>query len=210
MKKSAAYVLLLVLLLIFASVLCIVRLLPESDKKADATTTPVSQVNTAEPTAPPSDTPEETQGDLPTPPPETPTPTPTSTPSPTVTPLTTVSSGSFSSNTGTSLNLAVSWTARALSDGNVSLLVEIGVSSYSFITDALPHSITLSIGGTDYTLSSASVRYEGDSLVVNPIASYTVTLPAGTGTEVSVLWSYRGAYGDVELESITASDTISF
>ena len=214
MKKNSIYALIFIVLLIFVIVFCAVWFAKEDTQEADP-----QSANYEDASQPPeiqpdsvSDDPGESEAPEPE---ESPTAKPkeTSTPTPSPSPEEPVktSSGSFSSKTGTALNLVVNWTARTRPTGEIDITFDIGVSSYAFYTDSLPYSIELNVADTKYSLGSSAVGYDGQTQKTSALASYTATLPAGTETaEISVTWDYRGEYSGIEIDSISASDTISF
>jgi|GEM_PF-3261097 len=121
------------------------------------------------------------------------------------------STGNFSSNTGTALNLVVNWKAATRPTGEIDITFDIGVSSYAFYTDSLPNGILLTVEDAAYTLTSAAVAYDGQTLKTTTLATYTATLPPDTQTaDVSVKWNYSGAYSGVDIGNIEISETISF
>lgn len=212
MKKSAVFVVIFIIVLAAAVVISFVRL-SDSFKKPDPTPTPTAAETAAVTDAPaPVETPEATAEPTVEPTPE-PTPAPTETPQPTPTPAptpethTALNSGSFKSDTGTNLNLVVSWSAY--SEGGTKLDIEIGAESYSLFTSALPGSITLTVNGAAYTLSSPDIAYDGQTLTVTPLCSKTVDVTGLSEAEIAVSWSFRGSYGGVELEEISASSNVS-
>lgn len=209
MKKSAVYVLLLAILLVFSIVLCIVRLIPgKEDKQGDTSQPPVSQTSSSPAQSSPDASPEQSPDG------ETQTQEPDSSDEPQSTPESgggeTLASGSFSSNTGTDLNLFINWTAQSAGEGKVTLRVDVSTTSYSFQTDALPYSIVVDIGGNPVTVDSAAVNYDGETIAVSPLASYQTELSTGQTVDITVRWNYRGSYGGTELETITASGSASF
>ena len=215
MKKSGVYVLLLLLLLVVAVVLSVSQLKKMGEPAPEASGAPVSESPTpsAAPSAAPSPSPEASPSPEPTPDPTPvpePTPTPEATPSPTPA-QTVLGQGSFASDTGTALNLLVTWTATASGADSASLLLEISTQSYSFFTSALPGSLTLTVNGESYVLDSPEIAYDGTEPVTTLLASRTVTIPLDTqgkaAAEIRVLWNYRGSYGGTELETISAAGT---
>ena len=212
MKKSAWYVVLLLLVLVLSVAVSIYALTNDSgrDKEPDseisenlptppaAPITPDIQVNVESPSPSPTA--------APTPPP-TPTPTPTPTPEPTPTPLPNVSgSGSFTSNSGTGLNLKVDWSAYS-SGGSPMLQVEVNVSHYSFFTSALWNAIEVKVNGVTYTANSKEVAYDGNDLQISPMATFNVPAQSGNNT-VEVIWHYRGSYSGVALDTIECGGSV--
>lgn len=134
-----------------------------------------------------------------------PTPTPTPTPQPTPTPVQTVSgNGSFSSNTGTGLNIKVDWKAYNAADGSIKLRIDVSASSYSFYTSALWNAIELKINGQSYYANSPDISYDGDSLKYHEMAGFDVSASTGS-TDIQVIWHYNGSYSGKELKDIEAS-----
>lgn len=212
MKKSAMYVVIFILLLIAVVIFCIVRMAPSSEP-AGPSAAPAQTADMSTPTLINTPAPEETPEPTPTPVPEsTPTPAPTPTPEPTPEPTpsgNSLGSGSFSSDTGTGLELVVSWAARDAGNGTAELSMTISARSYSFHTSALPGSITLTVDGVSYNLGSAAVDYDGADITTSQLASRTVSVTLGSDGRanpgITADWNYRGSYGGTELETITAS-----
>lgn len=187
---------------ITGAILCLRSILSDDP---EPTATPEAPIFTPAPA--PTDTPEPTPTPTPTPTPRpTPTPTPAPTPAPTPTPEPAAVSGSFRSDSGTKLNLLVTWSAYPSAGGGYRLEVDVNAESYSFSTDALYHSIAITIGDETYALNSPKVSYDGTDLAVTPLAAQTAEVPGGA-VPISVVWNYKGSYSGVEIESITASGT---
>ena len=211
MKRSAMYVVIFILLLIAVVIFCIVRMAPSSEPAGpSAEPTQTADMSTPVPISTPA--PEETPEPTSTPTPES-TPTPTPAPAPTPTPVPTPSgaslgSGSFSSETGTGLELIVSWEARDAGNGTAELSMTISARSYSLHTSALPGSITLTVDGVSYNLGSAAVDYDGADLTTSRLAGKTVSVTLGpdgrANPGITADWNYRGSYGGTELDTITA------
>lgn len=221
MKKSGWYVLILIVILIVAAVISISRIKLGGEPDVKDTTPPTEElVSPGKTPEVPEETPEDTPEAVPTqtplapatPPPSVNTPEPTATPTPTETPdnRTVLGQGSFSSDTGTALNLVVSWTARNNGD-TAELQIDMSLSSYSLFTDALPGSISLTVNGESYTLDSPAIAYDGGDLISTPLASKTVSIPLDSEGKadpgITVLWNYRGSYGGTELGNIMAIDS---
>lgn len=194
------------LLLVAVIVVCFVR---TEFPSPEPTPAPTPVPATASPEISSQPTPEPTPESTPEPTPEiTPEPTPQPTPEPTPQPGRELGSGSFSSDTGTSLNLVVQWSARSSSGTSADITIDIYAQSYSFYTSALPGSITLTVNGTGYSLGSPDIQYGGQEQILSLLASKTVSVgldaQGRAEPDISVSWSYRGSYGGVELDSISA------
>ena len=208
MKKPAVFVFIFIIVLAAAVVISFLRL-SDSFRKPEPTPPPAETGTAPVTEAPPVvETPDLTEEPTPEPTVE-PTPEPTPTPPPTVPPEqpAVLRSGSFRSETGTNLNLVVSWRTYS-SGGGTKLDVEIGAESYSLFTSALPGSVTLTVNGSAYTLSSPDIAYDGQALTVTPLCSKTVDVTGTSDADISVSWSFRGSYGGVELEELNASSTV--
>lgn len=217
MKKSAWYVVLLLVVLILALVVSMSAVLSiGNDDKGEEPGSSVSSGDDVsgepdiilplvtpdeepEPSPEPSEEPEET----PEPSPE-PSEEPEESPAPSEEPLQNISaSGSFASDTGTGLNLQVDWSAYSAEDG-IMLQVDVGASSYSFFTSALYNAIELTVNGITYYANSPEIAIEDNELQLTPMAGFTIPVEAGSAS-IDVVWHYRGSYSGVELEEITAS-----
>lgn len=167
----------------------------------------VEQTQSPEPSAEPTATPVPTETPAPTE-----TPTPTETPIPSELPTREVSgSGSFKSDTGTNLNMQVSWTAEAKNNDEVNLKFDIYLTSYTIGVGARVG--TLTVNGTAYSFSTDGVEVDNNkTMTTTHIAGKTVSVPVAKGEvesiPVSVSWVFNGSYNGKTLDNITASDTL--
>lgn len=150
----------------------------------------------------------------------TPTPQPTPTPKPTPTPeptppgstRTVNESGSFSSNTGTKLNMQVNWSVTSANDSELTLQLDLVL--YSYTLSVGPHNGVVNVNGTDYSFTSPGISYKSEKYMnAAPMTSLTVTVPAQLGETVSipvdVSWDFYGTYGGKDIGRITAAETIT-
>lgn len=137
----------------------------------------------------------------------TPEPTAVPTPEPTPEPTPAPSDGSFSSDTGTSLNLIVNWRAEDLGNGTTRVHVDGTVSSYSLYVTGT--SVTVSFGGQTVTASGNPITLdESVSRTETGLFSATIDVPKGTAGTMSVDWAYKGTYSGVSLPTISASGEV--
>jgi hypothetical protein len=136
-----------------------------------------------------------------------PTPQPTPVPTPKPTPVPADASGSFSSNTGTGLNIRADWQTYRDASGSRKLKVDVSIVSYSIFTSSQYKSITLKVGGNAWSADCAGFSYDGKDQIVTKAASFTVDAPA-PGTQISVEWYYGGSYSGKDLHTITATGTV--
>ena len=118
-------------------------------------------------------------------------------------------SGSFASQTGTSLNLLVSWTVTVDGFGQKTLYITVSSSSYSLSASALPNSLELTVNGMVYTATPNAINYSGSTMANNVLASFTVP-NAVAPASITASWRFNGVYSGVALNTITASGIASF
>ena len=118
-------------------------------------------------------------------------------------------SGSFSSQTGTSLNILISWSATVDEFGAKSLSVTVSSMSYSLSAGALPNSVELSVNGMIYSATPNAVNYSGSTLCANTLASFMIPNAVGPAS-ITASWRFNGVYSGVALNTITASGIANF
>ncbi len=120
-----------------------------------------------------------------------------------------LASGSFASQTGTSLNLLVSWNAAADAFGQKTLNVTVSATSYSLYSGALANSVELRVNGMVYTATPNTINSTGNSLTANFLAFFSI--PNATGpASITASWRFNGTYSGVALNTITASGVANF
>lgn len=219
MRRNNAMLLLILLLvlIIVAASIFILRGTPSgkdgSPAKTDVTPAPPRETSAPSPADPgtqpgtepgTSPTPAETPEPTPSP---TPEPTPAPTPSPTPEPTPADAKGSFSSDTGTGLNLRVDWRTVTAGAGERKLQVDVSIVSYSIYASAQYRSITLRIGEKSWSADCPAVSYDGKDQIKTTVASFETDAPA-PGTQIAVEWAYGGTYSGKELKLITARGTV--
>ncbi len=115
----------------------------------------------------------------------------------------TISGGSFASNTGTGLNMSVSWSAQNQGGGTARITVTGTVNSYALNVSSLPISITY--GSYSTSVMGKSIKVDGTSLASSTLFTATLDVPADTADTMTVSWHYNGTYSEVALDDITAS-----
>lgn len=140
-----------------------------------------------------------------------PTQAPTAPPVPTQAPTepptgsagSTLSSGSFSSDTGAGLNMSVSWTATALGDGKARISITGSVNSYSLQVMGLP--ISISFGNYSASVTGNSINVPNDTLSSNSLFSTSIDVDSGAAGTMTVTWQYNGEYSGISIADVTAS-----
>ncbi|MBR4550138.1 MAG: hypothetical protein IKO83_09540 [Oscillospiraceae bacterium] len=217
--KFTAVLFILVFILIAAAVFAVLSGL-DNLRAAQATPAPVGGVVNADPQATPYVIPAAAPTAVPTPAP-TPLPTPVVTPVPTQEPVptplpttapttvpvqTTLASGSFSSQTGTWLNITADWSAKSLSQDHVEVTVSVAAVSYALHYVAYPGSLNISLDGQYVSIDPPSITYDGGDQAVHALGttSFTVDLPANNSKAMllQVEWQFNGEMGSPSGERI--------
>jgi hypothetical protein len=210
MKGKFTAVLLIIVFVLLAAV--IFTFLSSLDRKLSGTEIPTPPVIAAQTPAP-----QETPYYIPaTPAPATPapaTPAPVLTPAPTLTPVTplpttapttvpvqtTLSSGSFSSDTGTWLNITADWSVTSLDQNKVQVTVSVSAVSYALHYTSFPRTLNISLDGQYVSLDPTSITYDGGEQAVHSLGttSFTVDLPVNSSKAMTlqVAWEFNGEMG---------------
>ena len=114
----------------------------------------------------------------------------------------TIASGSFTSNTGTQLNLLVNWSVQT--DGY--LYVDVCATSYSLYSNG--GGVELTANGMVYTATASSVNYGGSSPVTNRLASFAIPGLSGA-VSLSAVWHFNGSYSSTPIGDIRASGVVN-
>ena len=120
-----------------------------------------------------------------------------------------ISSGSFASQTGTSLNLLVNWNAVADGFGQKTLYVTVSATSYSLYSAANANSLELTVNGMSYVATPNAISYGGNTQVTNTLASFQIP-NAVSPAMISASWRFNGVISGVPLNTIYASGTAIF
>ena len=197
----------------------------QSEKKAEATPTNDPYANTVTPsveTQPALETPQPTPAIEPS---VAPTATPTATPTPTPIPTATtepvqpvipqgevIGSGSFTSDTGTPLNLRADWTATVLDSERVEVTVNVYLVSYQIEVRELYNAVNVSVGDQYASENSPAIKWENNTRLETLLAStvHTLSLPSGSSASFPLAAQYQfgGTYSKVELPVIECGGTI--
>ena len=197
----------------------------QSEKKAEATPTNDPYANTVTPSVdmqPALETPQPTPAIVPS---VAPTATPTATPTPTPIPTATtepvqpvipqgevIGSGSFTSDTGTPLNLRADWTATVLDSERVEVTVNIYLVSYQIEVRELYNAVNVSVGDQYASADSPAIKWENNTRLETLLAStvHTLSLPSGSSASFPLAAQYQfgGTYSKVELPVIECGGTI--
>lgn len=147
------------------------------------------------PSPTPAETPSITPAPLPTP---TPMPTPTPTPAPERQSL---GSGSFTSDTGTPMNIRADWTASVTGD-TAEIELSVSLQCYAINMVGVAKSLHLCVGDEYVSLDVPAVEYSGNEAFTALLGSrkFTVSLASGESKTlpVAVEWHFGGTYGKDE------------
>lgn len=196
-QKGHIFVALILVLLMAAGITAWLTAPKPSDEAAEPSATP-----TAAPDVSPSDEPSPSVS-----PSAEPTPTPTPAPS-----QDRLMSGSFDSDTGTSLNTHTEWAVTRSQSGALVMEVRIYVRSYTLGIG--PRSGVVTINGTAYSFRSEALSIESnDSPTETLIYSASQELYLNPGelltVPISVTWNYNGVYSGNDIKSITSETSVT-
>ena len=119
-----------------------------------------------------------------------------------------VSSGSFSSNTGTQLNILVSWSVRSNGTGQNTLHVDVSSTSYSLYVVGSANGLNLTVNGVTQTAATPAINYGGKTAVTNKLGSFDISNVYGAVT-ITAVWHFNGTYSRVPIGDIRATGTIN-
>ena len=127
---------------------------------------------------------------------------------------TSLGSGTFRSDSGTSINIHADWNALVSGTNTVDITVTAYVDSYSLFTTASPDVLNISVDGQYFSLASPAIEIPTTTQPVSTkINSRTVTVTLSGGETrnipVEVNWQYRGTYGGTYLDSIECGGNIT-
>ena len=127
---------------------------------------------------------------------------------------TSLGSGTFRSDSGTSINIHADWTALVSGPNTVDITVTAYVDSYSLYTTASPDVLNIAVDGQYFSLASPAIEIPTTTQPVSTkINSRTVTVTLSGGETrnipVEVIWHYRGTYGGTYLDAIECGGNIT-
>ena len=127
---------------------------------------------------------------------------------------TSLGSGTFRSDSGTSINIHADWTALVSGPNTVDITVTAYVDSYSLYTTASPDVLNIAVDGQYFSLASPAIEIPTTPQpVFTKINSRTVTVTLSGGETrnipVEVIWQYRGTYGGTYLDAIECGGNIT-
>ena len=127
---------------------------------------------------------------------------------------TSLGSGTFRSDSGTSINIHADWTALVSGPNTVDITVTAYVDSYSLYTTASPDVLNIAVDGQYFSLASPAIEIPTTTQPVSTkINSRTVTVTLSGGDTraipVEVIWHYRGTYGGTYLDSLECGGNIT-
>ena len=123
--------------------------------------------------------------------------------------------GSFKSDTGTSLNLDVKWATKEGSDGNVDVTLYYYLNCYSLqVSERSGNKLEVetSEGTKTFTFGTNKVIKSGNTLGDVYMGQTTFSVPAeelASGIKVKADWNFKGSYSGTDLPVVTAEGEIS-
>ena len=119
-----------------------------------------------------------------------------------------IASGSFASDSGTQLNILVSWAVTSNTLGQRSLEVVVSATSYSLDSAALLNGVELTVNGITYKETPQPIKYAGNALMTSPLASFSIP-NVFSPAEITAVWHFNGTYsghmvGDIRATGLAA------
>lgn len=144
-----------------------------------------------------------------------PTPQPTPTPAPTPKPDFVdykLGSGTFSSDTGVTINLHAYWSAKTVGRNQVEVEVNAELESYNLQLNPSAKALTISINGQQIALDVPEVNIDTNTLTRTDLGTHKVVLDLAEGQSkdipINVQWKFGGVYSGVDLSVIEVTGTI--
>ena len=119
-----------------------------------------------------------------------------------------VASGSFTSNSGTNLNLVVIWNVISDSFGQRTLQVQVNTTSYALVSAELYNGVQMTLNGITYSTNSKAINYRGAAMASHPLAAFTIPNFVGPAN-ATVVFHFNGTLSGRPVNDIIATGTIS-
>ncbi len=127
-------------------------------------------------------------------------------------PLDISADGSFSSDTGTGLNIVVDWSVREAEEGFITIDLILSVNSKEINVSSIHNGAVLTINGEEFVFTTPSLQNNIGEALKSEICKTHVRLPYSGGTmnlSIDAVWNFNGTYSGRELKNITASEQVS-
>lgn len=115
-------------------------------------------------------------------------------------------SGSFTSNTGSGIELKVEWKTFNDDDGALKVRLNISLSCYSIYVGSRYSGLEIDLGGSTRYLDTDAISYTGSGTTIL-IGSCVMDMP-DSSVDAEVTWAYKGTYNGEQIDYITADGTI--
>lgn len=119
-----------------------------------------------------------------------------------------ISAGSFASNTGTALNILVSWSVTMDGLGQKTLNVTVSSTSYSLYCSGSGAGVELTVNGMHYVSSSPAIQYSGSTMTTNYLAGFSIPNLSGP-VNVTAVWHFNGTYSSTPIGDVRASAVVT-
>lgn len=101
------------------------------------------------------------------------------------------------------------WTLTPGASG-ATLAFTVSTESYSLYNNGAWHALSVQVGGSTYEFDTEAISCDGPGLETNELSTGTIQLSSSDiPAAVTVNWHFQGSYGGTELETISASGTVS-
>lgn len=123
-------------------------------------------------------------------------------------------SGSFTSNTGKTINIRADWEARVSGANEISVKVTIVLLHFQIYVNELPNAVNIGLNGQYVTLGSPAISYDSKTAqAATELASqsFTVQLPEGSSRDLDLQaeWQWGGTWGGEYIPVIECGGTFT-
>ena len=121
----------------------------------------------------------------------------------------TIASGSFSSSTGTNLNITTSYVATTVDSSTVRVSVSATLSHSALSANS--NSVSFSLGGQSKSRTAPSISWTGGATSTSlGSTSFDVNLPSGQSTSLTLKtsWYFGGTYSGTYIDTVQSSGTV--
>ena len=168
------------------------------------------EVNVANPTPTPTAAPSATPA-----PGNTPDPAATAAPQVTTAPTSgnPIANGSFTSKTGTGLEMRAEWSAVATGTNTATVTVNVYAISYSLYLTENDSGLKISLGNQYTSAATAGLSYSNNAQKTTLLGTKSFTIDTSKGKvdlPLAIEWHYMGSYGGVAIDVIECGGNVKF
>lgn len=145
------------------------------------------------------------------------TPDPSATAAPQVTTAPTsgnpIADGSFTSRTGTGLDMRADWSAVATGNNTATVTVNVYAISYSLYLAENENGLKISLGNQYTTAATTGLEYGSNNQKTTLLGTKSFSIDTSKGKvnlPLAIEWHYMGSYGGVAIDVIECGGNVAF